>query len=354
MLFLGDYVDRGSFSIEVCIFLYALKICYPNEIIMLRGNHESRAMTEHFTFREEVIAKYDGDESVYEVFIDSFESMPISADVNGDYLCMHGGISPELSSVEDINKIDRFVEPPLQGFLCDLLWSDPCGDKEARTHKFSKNVERECSYKFGLDPVKQILKKNNFLSIIRAHQVQIDGYKMHRWGGAQAFPSVITVFSAPNYCGSYKNKGAVILIENDKMNIKQYKDVEQPFNLPNNLDLFSWSLPFLADKIGEMLDCLLKKGLLGPRDKHKAGAQGGQPALDVIKSTLEQEKREQDKQRLASVKAKVRTIARFNLMLKNAKENSELLAKAKQVSSDGKLPQGLLLKTVEETKSEVS
>lgn len=269
MLFLGDYVDRGNYSIEVCIFLFALKINFPSEITLLRGNHESVAMTEHFTFREEVLRKYGGDESVFDAFIEAFESLPLAADVNGDYLCMHGGISPELATVEDINKIDRFIEPPLQGFLCDLLWSDPCGDKEARTHKFSKNVERECSYKFGLDPVKQILKKNNFLSIIRAHQVQIDGYKMHRWGGAQAFPSVITVFSAPNYCGSYKNKGAVILIENDKMNIKQYKDVEQPFSLPNGLDLFSWSLPFLADKIGEMMDHLLKKNEVVPKDRIK-------------------------------------------------------------------------------------
>ena len=168
MLFLGDYVDRGSYSLEVCIFLYSLKICYPNEVIMLRGNHESRAMTEHFTFREEILRKYD-DEEVYELFIESFECMPIAGDVNGDYLCMHGGISPELETIEDINKINRFVEPPLQGFLCDLLWSDTCGDKEASKHNFSKNVERECSYKFGLLPVKQILKKNNFLSIIRAH-----------------------------------------------------------------------------------------------------------------------------------------------------------------------------------------
>ena len=269
MLFLGDYVDRGNYSIEVCIFLFSLKINFPQEITLLRGNHESVAMTEHFTFREEVLRKYGGDESVFDAFIEAFESMPLAADVNGDYLCMHGGISPELTTVDDINKIDRYIEPPLQGFLCDLLLSDPCGDKEARNHKFSKNVERECSFKFGLDPVKQILKKNNFLSIIRAHQVQIDGYKMHRWGGAQAFPSVITVFSAPNYCGSYKNKGAVILIENDKMNIKQYKDVEQPFNLPNGLDLFSWSLPFLADKIGEMMDHLLKKNEVVARDKIK-------------------------------------------------------------------------------------
>ena len=93
----------------------------------------------------------------------------MACDVNGDYLCMHGGISPDLKSVEDINKIDRFIEPPLSGFLCDLLWSDPAGDKEAKSTKWSKNVERECSYKFGLDPIKSVLKKNNFLSIIRAH-----------------------------------------------------------------------------------------------------------------------------------------------------------------------------------------
>jgi|TARA_B110000305_G_scaffold114852_1_gene129105 serine/threonine-protein phosphatase 2B catalytic subunit len=152
-------------------------------------------------------------------------------------------------------------------------------------------VERECSFKFGLDPVKQILKKNNFLSIIRAHQVQIDGYKMHRWGGAQAFPSVITVFSAPNYCGSYKNKGAVILIENDKMNIKQYKDVEQPFNLPNGLDLFSWSLPFLADKIGEMMDHLLKKNEIVNRDKLKLAKISSDVEWSEIKKKLESEQK---------------------------------------------------------------
>ena len=76
---------------------------------------------------------------------------------------------------------------------------------------------------------------------------------MHRWGGTSAFPSVITVFSAPNYCGEYRNKGAVILIEKDKMNIKQYKDVKQPFHLPGDLDLFQWSIPFLMEKVTDML-----------------------------------------------------------------------------------------------------
>lgn len=89
--------------------------------------------------------------------------------------------------------------------------------------------------------------------------MQVDGYKMHRWGGNTAFPSVITVFSAPNYCGEYNNKGAVILIENDKMNIKQYKDVQHPFHLPQGMDLFKWSVPFLIEKIGDMMEHLLKK-----------------------------------------------------------------------------------------------
>ena len=119
--------------------------------------------------------------------------------------------------------------------------------------------------------------------------MQIDGYKMHRWGGTQAFPSVITVFSAPNYCGSYKNKGAVILIENDKMNIKQYKDVEQPFNLPNGLDLFSWSLPFLADKIGEMMDHLLKKNELVDRNSIKLAKQSSDVEWTAVKKNLNEE-----------------------------------------------------------------
>jgi len=96
LLFLGDYVDRGDFSIEVLIYLFCMKINFPNEVILLRGNHESRAMTEHFTFREEVLNKYDGDLELYDYFMEAFDSMPVSADVNGDYLCMHGGISPDL------------------------------------------------------------------------------------------------------------------------------------------------------------------------------------------------------------------------------------------------------------------
>jgi len=84
-------------------------------------------MTEHFTFRTEILHKFH-EEEIYELFMECFESLPIAAEINGDYLCMHGGISPELKSRSDIDKINRFVEPPLQGFLCDLLWADPLDD----------------------------------------------------------------------------------------------------------------------------------------------------------------------------------------------------------------------------------
>lgn len=91
---------------------------------------------------------------MYDLFIESFESMPLAAIVNNDYLCMHGGISPSINDIEDINKVDRFIEPPLSGLLCDLLWADPCDDNQAMKLNFGENKERECSVKFGLKPVK--------------------------------------------------------------------------------------------------------------------------------------------------------------------------------------------------------
>ncbi len=95
--------------------------------MLLRGNHESKAMTEHFTFRNEVLNKYR-EQEIYELFLEVFEAFPLAAVVNNDYLCMHGGISPSLNDAEEINKINRFVEPPLSGLLCDLLWADPVDD----------------------------------------------------------------------------------------------------------------------------------------------------------------------------------------------------------------------------------
>lgn len=107
-------------------------------------------MTTHFTFREEVIEKYDLD--VYKEIITAFNSMPICVIADNKYICMHGGISKELKKIDDIMKIDWFVEPPLKGLLCDLLWADPADDKDAQKIEYGENKERECSVIFGKKP----------------------------------------------------------------------------------------------------------------------------------------------------------------------------------------------------------
>lgn len=93
-LFLGDYVDRGIQGIECCLLLFAYKVASPKMVYLLRGNHESRNMTESFTFREEVLNSYDME--VYDLFMEVFDALPIAARVGDDYFCMHGGIGPEM------------------------------------------------------------------------------------------------------------------------------------------------------------------------------------------------------------------------------------------------------------------
>ena len=115
-LFLGDFVDRGCFSLEVLILLFSLKVCFPKTIHFIRGNHECRQMTSFFNFRTEILYKFDQD--VYDMFMESFDLFPLSCIINNRFLAVHGGISPELKVVEDINLIDRFKEPPKQG----LFW----------------------------------------------------------------------------------------------------------------------------------------------------------------------------------------------------------------------------------------
>ena len=155
-MFLGDYVDRGIFGVQVIILLFAIKINFPTSFYLLRGNHESRNMTEHFTFREECLDIYD--QEVYEACMEAYDHMPIAALVDGKYLGMHGGISPALKKPEDIDKINRVQEVPLDGLFCDLLWADPLDEEMALQKEWVDNQERECSYLFGKKPTKKLNK----------------------------------------------------------------------------------------------------------------------------------------------------------------------------------------------------
>lgn len=246
-VFLGDYVDRGNFSIEVCILLFSLKINYPDNVFMLRGNHECRQMTTYFNFHNECLVKYD--EEVYCRILTAFNSLPLAAIVNSKFFVVHGGISPQAERLDAIETINRFEEIPKTGLICDLMWSDPVDEElEALDLDWEINTKRGCSFNFGAKSLIPYLVNNSMVSVIRAHEAQIEGFKMYRWNKKVDFPSCITVFSAPNYCDVYGNKGAVIKFKSNQFNLVQYSCCPHPFYLPDFQNLFSWSLPFISEK----------------------------------------------------------------------------------------------------------
>ena len=199
-LFLGDYVDRGRQSIETACLLLAYKIKYPENFFLLRGNHESSTINRIYGFYDECKRRYSY--KLWKTFSECFNCLPVAALIDEKILCMHGGLSPELTNIDQINKIMRPTDVPDTGLLCDLLWSDP--DKE--THKWQEN-ERGVSYVFGPEVVTEFLRKNDLDLVCRAHQVVEDGYEFF------AKRQLVTIFSAPNYCGEFDNSGAMMSVD---------------------------------------------------------------------------------------------------------------------------------------------
>lgn len=256
-LFLGDYVDRGSFSIECLLYLYSLKINFPNSFWMLRGNHECKHLTEYFTFKSECLHKYSM--GLYEECLRSFNALPLAAIMNKQFFCVHGGISPDLKTLDDLRKLNRFREPPTRGLMCDLLWADPIEsyDDDDTRESFVRNSVRGCSYSFTYNASCAFLERTGLLSIIRAHEAQDAGYRMYKKTQTMGFPSLLTMFSAPNYLDTYNNKAAVLKYENNVMNIRQFNACPHPYWLPHFMDAFTWSLPFVGEKVTDMLVSIL-------------------------------------------------------------------------------------------------
>ena len=182
MPYLGDYVDRGYYSVETVTLLVALKIRYPQRITILRGNHESRQITQVYGFYDECLRKY-GNANVWKSFTDLFDFLPLTALIDNQIFCLHGGLSPSIDTLDNIRALDRVQEVPHEGPMCDLLWSDPddrCGWGIS---------PRGAGYTFGQD-ISEAFNHNNSLTLVaRAHQLVMEGYN---WSQDR---NVVTIFS---------------------------------------------------------------------------------------------------------------------------------------------------------------
>jgi len=199
-LFLGDYVDRGYYSLETVSILLCLKVRFPQRITMTRGNHECRQITQVYGFYDECLRVY-GNTEVWKEFTSTFDCLPLGAMVDDKIFCPHGGLSPSLESIDEILELDRFVEIPHDGPICDLMWSDP---DERPGWSISP---RGAGYTFGQNISEQFNRDNDLQFIIRAHQLIMDGYQWQHNDG------VLTLFSAPNYCYRCGNMAAILQVD---------------------------------------------------------------------------------------------------------------------------------------------
>lgn len=344
-LFLGDYVDRGYFSIECVLYIWALKIWYPDTLFLLRGNHECRHLTDYFTFKLECRHKYS--ERVYDACIEAFCCLPLAAIMNKQFLCVHGGLSPELVTLDDLRTVNRFREPPTSGLMCDLLWADPLEDfgNESNAEGFIHNHVRGCSYFFSYTAACAFLERNNLLSIIRAHEAQDAGYRMYKKTRTTGFPSVMTIFSAPNYLDVYNNKAAVLKYENNVMNIRQFNCTPHPYWLPNFMDVFTWSLPFVGEKITDMLIALLGICSKEELEEEELLEEEAEAAVEPIEEEVmgaATPTPEEIAERRLIIKNKILAVGKMSRVFAVLREESEAVSELKSVTGEPKLPAGTL------------
>lgn len=200
-LFLGDYVDRGKQQLITICLLFAYKIKYRETFFMLRGNHECASICRQYGFYDECKQHYNI--KMWKGFCDTFNCMPLAAVIQDRVFCMHGGLSPALYELDQIRRLPRPMDLPDSGLVCDLLWSDPNPDHSG----FETNRTRGVSVTFGADIVQTFLDLHDLDLVVRAHQVVEDGYEFF------AERRLVTVFSAPNYGGTFDNAAAVLSID---------------------------------------------------------------------------------------------------------------------------------------------
>ena len=234
-LFNGDFVDRGSFSLEVvlllftfkCIYhlnynhralnynqvvllLFTFKCIYPDHLHLTRGNHESLNMNKIYGFEGEVKAKYSS--QMFQLFTEVFHCLPLSYVLAKKVIVLHGGLfSSDDVTLDDIRRIDRFREPPDDGLMSEVLWSDPQPQPGRAPSK------RGVGLSFGPDVTANFLKRNDLKLVVRSHEFKDEGYEVEAGG------QLITIFSAPNYCDQMGNKGALLRFNSEgEYTVKQF------------------------------------------------------------------------------------------------------------------------------------
>ncbi|OHT13630.1 serine/threonine protein phosphatase [Tritrichomonas foetus] len=204
-LFLGDYVDRGYFSVETLALLFSYKVKYPDTFFMIRGNHECRQVNTLYGCYEEIMQRF-GHAGLWKLCNDTFDLLPMAALIDNKVFCVHGGLSPSIKLIDQIALFDRRAEIPSVGPVSDLCWSDP---DDIESWAISP---RGAGYIFGRRPVREFCRNNKFVFIARAHQMAMEGYMWH-FGEKQC----VTVWSAPNYMYRSKNLASVMKVD-EKLN----------------------------------------------------------------------------------------------------------------------------------------
>jgi len=209
-LFLGDYVDRGAFSLETMSLLLALKVEYPDSVHLLRGNHEEADINALFGFRIECIDRLGEAAGVkaWNRFNDMFQWLPLAAVIEDRVACMHGGIGRSVTHISQLEELERPLTMESGGMmLMDVLWSDPT--ESDKVEGLRPNARGPGLVTFGPDRVRKFCEDNELQMIIRAHECVMDGFE--RFAGGL----LITVFSATNYCGTANNAGAILVLGRD-------------------------------------------------------------------------------------------------------------------------------------------
>jgi len=237
--------------------------------------------------------------------------------------------------------------------MCDILWADPLEEfgQEKTQEFFIHNHVRGCSYFFSYPAACSFLEKNNLLSVIRAHEAQDAGYRMYRKTRTTGFPSVMTIFSAPNYLDVYNNKAAVLKYENNVMNIRQFNCTPHPYWLPNFMDVFTWSLPFVGEKITDMLIAILSTCSEDElKEEGTPSTVSPGPVSPPIAGNMDPESIEYKRR---AIKNKILAIGRLSRVFQVLREESERVTELK-TASGGRLPAGTLMLGAEGIKNAIS